>query len=1225
MKTAHVLRKALALSVLIAAAQLLDIAVRAQKQQAEGGSSREMSPGKRLEAETGPPVRNATSADDKPQLVTQLGTNVVLGVAFSPDGRYALTRSTGQYMAMGAAYGMAVLWEVETGREVRRFEGDSVTISRDGRCVMAVNLRNTKAQLWEIESGKLSQTTIEWGRVNTSKESSALESNIVQSVSLSRDGWYVLTGRGLGFDDHELAMAQLWDAKTGKELRRFERNYGEVESVAFSPDQRYALAAGRSRLGRAQASLWDIETAKEVQHFEGDFVALSPDGRYVLLTEKEGFTAHARLCDPITGKELRQFGVDTVSIAPTFSINGRYMVATHPSGGARLWDVETGMELRKLDGGFYMAAPMVYDFSISHDGKYILTGTDQPEAWMWDTATQKKVRKLEGLSRPVQSVALSSDGQYILTKGVNQGKSYENDQTVHLWDVRTGKEERRFEGKSVEVTRDGRYVFIGAGEDGKAARLIDVATEKEVQFKAGATEIFDSVSRDGRYLLTQGFFDRDVPPPPNTANEVKLWDMKTGGVLLRFSGHSAEISPDGRYVLIVSDGPAQLWDVKLRKVIRRIEGRSGIFWSDDVHLLIRDSSGVRLLNIETGSEVRRLNGAYPPITPDGRYAIAGADDHDQTAHLIDVVSGNELRRFGANTDVSQFLLSRHYENRVKDLVVSPDGRFLLAGFSDSTTRLWDAATGRELCKLISFRDGAWAVVDPEGRFDANSLEEIRGLHWLMPDDPLNPLPLEIFMRDYYEPRLLTRLLAGERLNPVKSLSELNRVQPEVRIGSVRAQQNNPNAVTVAVEVSKAKGEFQRGDRKVEQESGVYDLRLFRDGQLVGYAPENGGEVTVDPKRGNAVVTFSNLRLPRNAGANRVEFSAYAFNVDRVKSRTARKNFDIPKRRMPIKGRAYLVTVGVNAHENADFDLSFAANDARIIQRAIFDNLSRSGGYEQIVAINLISDYEMRNEKRVVTQKTATKESFRTVLNLLSGKEVDPNLIRKIPKAGGLRRAGPDDLVLISFSGHGVADEHGSFYFVPYDTGAGRGRVLTDDGLKRFISSDELSLWLRDVDAGEMVMIVDACHSAATVETESFKPGPMGSRGLGQLAYDKGMRIITSTQADDVALESDLIKQGLLTYALTQDGIEARQADFKPKNKRITLMEWLEYGVKRVPTLYEEVRKGELQDFGRGKDKRGLAVVSSRENNLATKKTAFQQPSLFDFSKRKQEVVLLKLN
>ena len=69
-------------------------------------------------------------------------------------------------------------------------------------------------------------------------------------------------------------------------------------------------------------------------------------------------------------------------------------------------------------------------------------------------------------------------------------------------------------------------------------------------------------------------------------------------------------------------------------------------------------------------------------------------------------------------------------------------------------------------------------------------------------------------------------------------------------------------------------------------------------------------------------------------------------------------------------------------------------------------------------------------------------------------------------------------------------------------------------LKRSISSKELSLWLSPVDAEQMV--VDACHSAASIESEGFKPGPLGSKGLGQLAYDKRMRVLAASQSDQAA-------------------------------------------------------------------------------------------------------------
>ena len=53
------------------------------------------------------------------------------------------------------------------------------------------------------------------------------------------------------------------------------------------------------------------------------------------------------------------------------------------------------------------------------------------------------------------------------------------------------------------------------------------------------------------------------------------------------------------------------------------------------------------------------------------------------------------------------------------------------------------------------------------------------------------------------------------------------------------------------------------------------------------------------------------------------------------------------------------------------------------------------------------------------------------------------------------------------------------------------------------------------------MIVNAFQSAASIEgAGDFRPGPMGSRGLGQFVYDKGVRLMAASQAETIALESD---------------------------------------------------------------------------------------------------------
>ena len=330
----------------------------------------------------------------------------------------------------------------------------------------------------------------------------------------------------------------------------------------------------------------------------------------------------------------------------------------------------------------------------------------------------------------------------------------------------------------------------------------------------------------------------------------------------------------------------------------------------------------------------------------------------------------------------------------------------------------------------------------------------------------------------------------------------------------------------------------------------------------------------------------------------------------------------------------MIAVGVNAYENTDFDLEFAADDARRLSEVISAQLKASGQYEQVVPVTLVSDYETKNCQKATTVKQATKDNFQAVLELLAGKNSNRKLLNGVINADHLQKATPDDLVLIMYSSHGYADGAGNFYFIPYDTGPGTGKVFTETVRQHSISSEELSLWLRDVDAGEMVMIVDACHSTAAVAGQDFKPGPMGSRGLGQLSYDKGMRILTATQSDNVAWEYPTLKQGVLTYALLRDGIEARQADHN-KDHAITLAEWLAYGVDRVPKLYQEVLTNSVQTFGVLSEAQPRLTLTAKECGRAAgrkeleevlveqdnKSRATQQPSLFDFTRKKPEVVL----
>jgi hypothetical protein len=167
--------------------------------------------------------------------------------------------------------------------------------------------------------------------------------------------------------------ARLWDAATGRELRRFEGHTNDVNSVSFSPDGRRVLTGSWDNTAR----LWDAATGRELRRFEGhtgsvNSVSFSPDGRRVLTGSGDLFSN---------------------------------------DNTARLWDAATGQELRRFEGH----TGWVWSVSFSPDGRRVLTGSgdlfsNDNTARLWDAATGQELRRFEGHTWPVSSVSFSPDG-----------------------------------------------------------------------------------------------------------------------------------------------------------------------------------------------------------------------------------------------------------------------------------------------------------------------------------------------------------------------------------------------------------------------------------------------------------------------------------------------------------------------------------------------------------------------------------------------------------------------------------------------------------------------------------------------------------------------------------------------------------------------------------------------------------------------------------------------
>jgi len=551
-------------------------------------------------------------------------------------------------------------------------------------------------------------------------------------------------------------------------------------------------------------------------------------------------------------------------------------------------------------------------------------------------------------------------------------------------------------------------------------------------------------------------------------------------------------------------------------------------------------------------------------------------------------------------------------------------------------------SGGEVGRFVFGDGGQWLFTDGKGRFDTYDPEAKASAYWVMRDDPMHALDPELFMRDYFEPRLLPRLMeckleearrptaCQEVFAPIRPVSSLNRARPTVEFAGIDRQPGAGDTVTVRLRVSGAQELRLQPGTSERRNSGAFDVHLRLNGQLVARRPVAKGLVTPPDDRegtawrdrsrvvsgtGTEDVSIPGIKLPHTERATQLVFSAYAFNEDRVKGPTSEFKYPAPAKGAP-KRRAFVVAIGSSAYEDKRMDLRFPAADARALLDSVIPALRSTRRFAEVdvIPISLTSEWNEASGQRRVLKAETTKERIRQVLEAISGTGRDP----KVPAPSS-----PDDTVIILFSGHGLNHAQ-EFYLVPYDSGEklpdrGADRPVLD--LSKQISSAELAHWLRDLVAEEIVLVIDACHSSASVESADFKPGPMGARGLGQLAYDKGMRVLASTRPNDLAWESKEKGQGLLSYALLQEGLVLRKADRLPSNGVITFSEWLQYAVDRVPSLYGEAWKGigssdaRLVSFD-SSDRRSREVTVDGKRVQAKS----QQPSLFNYRRREDAVL-----